>query len=95
MVTMMQVFSKIAEAERADMQFGLNLLQAIKEQLDVRPSRKSLDFLLGACASAKDLQSSNLIWKEYQIAGLPYNVLSYLRQVIPYFIYFFWEQFFY
>ncbi|XP_058219972.1 pentatricopeptide repeat-containing protein At4g21880, mitochondrial-like isoform X2 [Rhododendron vialii] len=74
-----EVFSKIAESERADMQFGLNLLQAIKEQLDVRPSRKSLDFLLGACASAKDLQSSNLIWKEYQIAGLPYNVLSYLR----------------
>ncbi|KAH7861550.1 hypothetical protein Vadar_027623 [Vaccinium darrowii] len=79
MATMKQVFSKIAESERADVQFGLKLLQAIKEQLDVSPSRKSLDFLLSACASAKDLQSSLLIWKEYQIAGLPYNVLSYLR----------------
>lgn len=78
---MKQVFSKIAESERVDVQFGLKLLQAIKEQLDVSPSRKSLDFLLSACASAKDLQSSLLIWKEYQIAGLPYNVLSYLRQV--------------
>ncbi|KAE9458187.1 hypothetical protein C3L33_09911, partial [Rhododendron williamsianum] len=58
-----QLVDKFCDDEVAT-EFGLNLLQAIKEQLDVRPSRKSLDFLLGACASAKDLQSSNLIWKE-------------------------------
>ncbi|CAL5335766.1 unnamed protein product [Camellia sinensis] len=49
-----EVFSKIAEMEPADLQFGLDMLQAIKEEIDVRPSRKSLDFLLSACVSAKD-----------------------------------------
>ncbi|KAF5942718.1 hypothetical protein HYC85_020360 [Camellia sinensis] len=68
-----EVFSKIAEMEPADLQFGLDMLQAIKEEIDVRPSRKSLDFLLSACVSAKDAASSLLIYKEYQTAGLPYN----------------------
>ncbi|THG07950.1 hypothetical protein TEA_003794 [Camellia sinensis var. sinensis] len=75
-----EVFSKIAEMEPADLQFGLDMLQAIKEEIDVRPSRKSLDFLLSACVSAKDAASSLLIYKEYQTAGLPYNSLTFLRQ---------------
>ncbi|GMP52631.1 hypothetical protein CsSME_00018360 [Camellia sinensis var. sinensis] len=74
-----EVFSKIAEMEPADLQFGLDMLQAIKEEIDVRPSRKSLDFLLSACVSAKDAASSLLIYKEYQTAGLPYNSLTFLR----------------
>ncbi|XAR56644.1 hypothetical protein NMG60_11037205 [Bertholletia excelsa] len=74
-----EIFSKIAETEPADVQFGLKLLEAIKQELDVQPSRKCLDFLLTACASAKDLPSSLIIWKEYPKAGLPYNVLSFLR----------------
>ncbi|CAL5392983.1 unnamed protein product [Camellia sinensis] len=74
-----EVFSKIAEMEPADLQFGLDMLQAIKEEIDVRPSRKSLDFLLSACASAKDAASSLLVYKEYQTAGLPYNSLTFLR----------------
>ncbi|KAM7504121.1 hypothetical protein LguiB_003025 [Lonicera macranthoides] len=74
-----EVFCQVAEIEPVDLQFGLDLLRAIKEELGLVPSRKSLDFLLGACTSAKDLQSSFLIWKEYQTAGLPYNVLSFVR----------------
>ncbi|XP_057950373.1 pentatricopeptide repeat-containing protein At4g04790, mitochondrial-like isoform X2 [Malania oleifera] len=74
-----EVFCEVAETESTDLQFGLSLLQAIKDELGLQPSRKCLDFLLTACVNAKDLHSSQLIWKEYQSAGLPYNVLSYLR----------------
>ncbi|XVF77629.1 hypothetical protein PTKIN_Ptkin14bG0061600 [Pterospermum kingtungense] len=74
-----EVFSVIAEREPTDTQIGLALLQAIKNELGLSPSRKSLDFLLNACVSAKDLQNSLLIWNEYQAAGLPYNVLTFLR----------------
>lgn len=73
------MFCQFAETEPVDLQIGLDLLQAIKEELGLCPSRKSLDFLLTACAKAKDLQSSYLIWREYETAGLPYNVLSFLR----------------
>ncbi|XP_059659603.1 pentatricopeptide repeat-containing protein At4g04790, mitochondrial-like isoform X2 [Cornus florida] len=74
-----EVFCQIAETEPPDLQIGLDLLQAIKEELDLRPSRKCLDFLLSACVNAKDVHGSLLIWKEYQTAGLPYNTLSFLR----------------
>ncbi|GER56575.1 pentatricopeptide repeat-containing protein [Striga asiatica] len=74
-----EVFCLFAEKESKDMQFGLDLLQALKEELGVKPSRKSLDFLLTACVSAKDSKASFIIWKEYKAAGLPYNVLSYVR----------------
>ncbi|XP_042042026.1 pentatricopeptide repeat-containing protein At4g04790, mitochondrial-like isoform X2 [Salvia splendens] len=74
-----EVFCLYAEHEPTDMQFGLNLLEAVKEKVGVRPSRKSLDFLLSACTNAKDTKSSFLIWKEYKRAGLPYNVLSFVR----------------
>ncbi|KAG5255136.1 pentatricopeptide repeat-containing protein [Salix suchowensis] len=74
-----EVFSQVAETEPADVQIGMDLLQAIKDELGASPSRKCLDFLLTACVNAKDLGNSLLIWKEYQAAGLPYNVTSYLR----------------
>ncbi|KAA8526940.1 hypothetical protein F0562_008831 [Nyssa sinensis] len=74
-----EVFCHLAETEPPDLQIGLDLLRAVKEELDLRPSRRSLDFLLSACVNAKDLHSSLFIWKEYQTAGLNYNVLSYLR----------------
>ncbi|XP_071692376.1 pentatricopeptide repeat-containing protein At4g04790, mitochondrial-like [Rutidosis leptorrhynchoides] len=74
-----EVFYQIAEIEPTDVQFGLDLLQVIKEDIGIRPSRKSLDFLLSACVSAKDLQRSYLVWKEYPAAGLPYNVLTSVR----------------
>uniref|UniRef100_A0A6N2MJA4 Pentacotripeptide-repeat region of PRORP domain-containing protein n=1 Tax=Salix viminalis TaxID=40686 RepID=A0A6N2MJA4_SALVM len=74
-----EIFSQVAETEPADVQIGMDLLQAIKDELGASPSRKCLDFLLTACVNAKDLSNSLLIWKEYQAAGLPYNVTSYLR----------------
>ncbi|XP_017242687.1 pentatricopeptide repeat-containing protein At4g04790, mitochondrial [Daucus carota subsp. sativus] len=74
-----EVFCQVAEAEPVDLQIGLALLQAIKKELGLCPSRKSLDFLLTACAKAKDLQSCYSVWQEYETAGLPYNVLSFLR----------------
>ncbi|EEF39536.1 pentatricopeptide repeat-containing protein At4g04790, mitochondrial isoform X2 [Ricinus communis] len=74
-----EVFSLIAEMEPTDLLIGLDLLQVIKDELCVCPSRKSLDFLLSACAKAKDLTNSLFIWKEYHAAGYPYNVISYLR----------------
>ncbi|EOY12570.1 Tetratricopeptide repeat-like superfamily protein, putative isoform 2 [Theobroma cacao] len=73
-----EVFSLIAEGDAKELWFGLALLQAIKDEIGVIPSRKSLDFLLMACTNAKDLQNSLFIWKEYQLAGLSYNILSYL-----------------
>ncbi|XP_062169018.1 pentatricopeptide repeat-containing protein At4g04790, mitochondrial-like isoform X2 [Alnus glutinosa] len=74
-----EVFSLIGESESTHLQIGLDLLRVIKDELCVPPSRKCLDFLLSACVNAKDLRSSLLVWKEYQAAGLPYNVLSFLR----------------
>ncbi|KAG2682152.1 hypothetical protein I3843_11G179100 [Carya illinoinensis] len=74
-----EVFSLIGESEPTHLQIGLDLLRVVKDELCLTPSRKWLDFLLSACVNAKDLQSSLKIWKEYQAAGLPYNVLSFLR----------------
>ncbi|PPR96280.1 hypothetical protein GOBAR_AA24387 [Gossypium barbadense] len=73
-----EVFSVIAERQPNDLQIGLALLQAMKDELGLTPSRKSLDFLLASCVNAKDLQSSLLIWREYQAAGLHCNVLTFL-----------------
>ncbi|KAK1375310.1 Pentatricopeptide repeat-containing protein, mitochondrial [Heracleum sosnowskyi] len=74
-----EVFCQVAETEPIDLQIGLDLLQAIKMELGLCPSRKSLDFLLTACAKAKDLHSCFSVWQEYEKAGLPYNVLTFLR----------------
>ncbi|GAB4854927.1 hypothetical protein Ancab_023516 [Ancistrocladus abbreviatus] len=74
-----EAFSEIAEMEPPDLQIGLGLLEAIKEELKLHPSRKCLDFLLSICVNTKDSKSSLMIWEEYQNAGLPYNVLSFVR----------------
>ncbi|MBA0641558.1 hypothetical protein Goklo_026096 [Gossypium klotzschianum] len=74
-----EVFSVIAERQPNDLQIGLALLQAMKDELGLTPSRKSLDFLLASCVNANDLQSSLLIWREYQAAGLRCNILTFLR----------------
>ncbi|XLS50731.1 hypothetical protein HN51_011408, partial [Arachis hypogaea] len=47
--------------------------------LGLVPSRQCLDILLSACTNAGDLSNARLIWREYEVAGFPYNVLSYLR----------------
>ncbi|KAI4333810.1 hypothetical protein L6164_018571 [Bauhinia variegata] len=74
-----EVFALIATSESAYLQIGLDLLWVIKDELGLSPSRKCLDFLLSACANARDLHNARLVWKEYKAAGLPYNVLSCLR----------------
>nr|KYP55327.1 hypothetical protein KK1_001538 [Cajanus cajan] len=73
------VFSLIAASESTHLQIGLDLLWAIKDELGLMPSRQCLDFLLSACANAGDLNNARLIWREYEVSGFPYNVLSYLR----------------
>ncbi|KAL2943866.1 hypothetical protein RDABS01_032213 [Bienertia sinuspersici] len=79
-----EVFSNIADMENPNLQIGIGLLQAIKEDLKLHPSRKCLDFLLSACVKGNDLQKAQLVWKEYEIASLPYNILSYLRMYQAY-----------
>ncbi|XP_010439409.1 PREDICTED: pentatricopeptide repeat-containing protein At4g21880, mitochondrial [Camelina sativa] len=74
-----EVFRSIAETESSDVKLGVDLVSFMKEELELCPSRKCLDFLLHACVNAKDKQSALLVWKEYQFAELPYNVLTYLR----------------
>ncbi|CAN6859701.1 unnamed protein product [Brassica oleracea] len=75
-----EVFWAIAETEPTDVKLGMDLLRYIKEELGFVPSRKCLDFLLHACVNAKDMKNGLLVWKEYQSAALPCNVLSFLRQ---------------
>ncbi|CAN7071100.1 unnamed protein product, partial [Brassica oleracea var. botrytis] len=77
-----ELFRSIAETESSDVKLGLDLLSFMKEELGLCPSRKCLDFLLHACVNAKDKQTALVVWKEYQFAELPYNVLNYLRQVL-------------
>ncbi|ESQ55177.1 hypothetical protein EUTSA_v10024397mg [Eutrema salsugineum] len=74
-----EVFRSIAETEPSDVKLGLDLVSFMKEELGLSPSRKCLEFLLHACVNAKDKQIALLVWKEYQFAELPYNVLNYLR----------------
>lgn len=62
------------------MKLGKDLLRFMKEELGFVPSRKCLDFLLHACVNAKDMENGLFVWKEYQSAALPCNVLSFLRQ---------------
>ncbi|CAI9102845.1 OLC1v1001194C1 [Oldenlandia corymbosa var. corymbosa] len=44
-----------------------------------RASRLSMDFLLAACVSARDLKACLLIWDEYKALGIPYNIVTLLR----------------
>ncbi|XP_006286359.2 pentatricopeptide repeat-containing protein At4g04790, mitochondrial isoform X1 [Capsella rubella] len=74
-----EVFWAIAETEPTEMKLGMDLLSFMKEELEFIPSRKCLDFLLHACVNAKDMVNGLLVWKEYQSAALPCNVLSFLR----------------
>ncbi|KAG2330658.1 hypothetical protein Bca52824_001838 [Brassica carinata] len=74
-----EVFWAIAETEPTEVKLGMALLRYMKEELGFVPSRKCLDFLLHACVNAKDMQNGLLVWKEYQSAALPCNVLSFLR----------------
>ncbi|KAF4395902.1 hypothetical protein G4B88_028072 [Cannabis sativa] len=73
------VFCLIGDLESTHLQIGLELLKVVKENLGLSPPRKCLDFLLHACANAKDLDNARLIWKEYDAVGLPHNILNFIR----------------
>lgn len=73
-----QVFSQIWETTPTNLKIGLELLQAVKE-LELHPTRASLDFLLSTCVKAKDSQIAWFIWSEYETAELEYNVLTFVR----------------
>ncbi|KAK1326660.1 Pentatricopeptide repeat-containing protein [Acorus calamus] len=73
-----QIYNQISGMDSPDLEVGLKILQHLKE-LKIRSSRTSLDFLLSACVTARDSQYAQLIFKEYQNAGFPFNVLTYLR----------------
>lgn len=88
-IIMKQIFSQISDTEPTDLESGLYLLQAIKEELHLRPSRTSLDFLMSTCASARDPHHAQLIWEEYQKAKLCFNVLTYLRFITSFITWFF------
>ncbi|XP_015897824.3 pentatricopeptide repeat-containing protein At4g04790, mitochondrial [Ziziphus jujuba] len=74
-----EVFCLIGDSDPTYLQMGLDLLRVVKNDFGITPSRKCLDFLLHACVNAKDLRNSKLVWKEYKEAGLPYNILNFLR----------------
>nr|XP_043630704.1 pentatricopeptide repeat-containing protein At4g04790, mitochondrial-like [Erigeron canadensis] len=69
-------FVEITNTEPAGIQFGIDLFRAIKEDLRIRPPRGCPDFLLASSVAAKE--GAGLVWKEYELAGLPYNQLTYL-----------------
>ncbi|CAE6183819.1 unnamed protein product [Arabidopsis arenosa] len=56
-----EVFKSIAETESNDVKLGLDLVSFMKEELELCPSRKCLDFLLHACVNAKDKQNALLV----------------------------------
>ncbi|KAL5540016.1 hypothetical protein UlMin_043971 [Ulmus minor] len=74
-----EVFSLIGDLEPTHLQTGIDLLRIVKNEFGITPPRKSLDFLLHACVNAKSLQNAQIVWKEYQAAGLPHNILNFLR----------------
>ncbi|XP_020269191.1 pentatricopeptide repeat-containing protein At4g21880, mitochondrial-like isoform X1 [Asparagus officinalis] len=74
-----KMYCQIWELGPTHLEAGLELLRAIKEELHLRPSRTSLDFLLSSCVTAKDPHHAQLVWSEYEDAGLSYNVLTFLR----------------
>ncbi|PKU85832.1 Pentatricopeptide repeat-containing protein [Dendrobium catenatum] len=74
-----QVFSGIWSDEPTNLEIGMELLRAIKEELHLCVGRISLDFLLSTCVKAKDPVRAQLVWSEYVHAGLPYNILTFLR----------------
>ncbi|KAJ3671360.1 hypothetical protein LUZ60_007439 [Juncus effusus] len=74
-----QIFCHVRNMEPVKLETGMRLLHAIKEELGFQISRTSLDFLLSMCVKAKDSHTARIIYNEYKLADLPYNVLTKLR----------------
>lgn len=74
-----QIFYLICETDKPNLEDGLALLQAMRTDMDLQPSRMGLDFLLTACVSRKNSNIAKLVFEEYIREGIPYNVLTFLR----------------
>ncbi|KAF3337055.1 pentatricopeptide repeat-containing protein [Carex littledalei] len=74
-----QIFCHVRNMESVKVETCMQLLHALKEELGFQVSRTSLDFLLSMCVKARDSKTAMIVWKEYESAGLPYNVLTKLR----------------
>lgn len=74
-----QIFCHVSNMEPVKLETGMQLLRALKEELVFHVSRTGLDFLLSMCVKAGDSTMAMAVWKEYESAGLPYNVLTRLR----------------
>ncbi|KAJ0049187.1 hypothetical protein Pint_16814 [Pistacia integerrima] len=71
-----EVFHLIEETEPPNLQFGLDLLRFIKNELHFAPSYKWLRSLRSIFVKEKNIQISRLIWKEFVTTG--YSYLNYL-----------------
>lgn len=60
------------------LRFGLDLLDLIKKELDLVPSKMCLDILLSLSAISRDLNNANLVWREYVFAKHHYDEFSYM-----------------
>jgi len=74
-----QAYYLISKFGSTYLQFGLDLLDLIKKELGLVPSKMCLDVLLHLCAESRDLNNANFVWREYVSAKLSYGSLSYLR----------------
>ncbi|GLJ51959.1 hypothetical protein SUGI_1104460 [Cryptomeria japonica] len=74
-----EIFSLVCDSNTAKLEDCLALLEAMRKEIFVQPSRITLDFLLNACVSRKDSYTAKLILKEYTNEGFPFNVITLLR----------------
>ncbi|GLJ21203.1 hypothetical protein SUGI_0388280 [Cryptomeria japonica] len=74
-----EIFSLVCDSNTAKLEDCLALLEAMRKEIFVQPSRTALDFLLSACVSRKDSYTAKLILKEYTNEGFPFNVVTLLR----------------
>jgi hypothetical protein len=79
--------------EPVKLEIGMQLLDALKKELGFDASRTSLDFLLSMCVKARDSTTAMVVWKEYEEAGLHYNVVTKLRFISYLFTYVTWLLF--
>lgn len=77
-----QIFCHVRNMQSVKVETCMQLLHALKEELGFQVSRTSLDFLLSMCVKARDSETAMIVWKEYESAGLPYNVLTKLRFMV-------------
>ena len=56
----------------------LGLFAFTNRELGLRPTRKSMGFLLDACVTRKDLDDSRFIWNEYEAQDLRHDIFCFV-----------------